>query len=191
MCERRSAASRSLLRSAGTLACTPAIAASQTGTATTVVVRPNTLMKIDDLDFGTIVSGADGRHGDSQCAHRRPHGDRRCDPGRHDTQRAIFQGTGGILLITVSGDTSVTLTRAGGGAPTMTASLVRAASTSGGGIALLGGTLLPSGVQTYYIGGTLNVGANQPAGDYSGTFTLPSIISERWRRGTGVPISAP
>ena len=33
-------------------------------------------------------------------------------------------------------------------------------------------TLLPSGVQTYYVGGTLTVPANQPAGDYSGTFTL-------------------
>ena len=90
---------------------------------------------------------------------------------RHGMQGAIA-GTGGILLITVSGDTSVTLTRTGGGAPAMTASLVRAATTSGGGIALLGGTLLPSGVQTYYVGGTLNVGANQPAGDYSGTFQL-------------------
>jgi hypothetical protein len=76
------------------------------------------------------------------------------------------------LLITVSGSTSVSLTRAGGGAAPMTASLVRAASTSGGGIALLSGTLLPSGVQTYYIGGTLTVPANQPDGDYSGTFTL-------------------
>ena len=37
---------------------------------------------------------------------------------------------------------------------------------------LLGATLLPSGVQTYYIGGTLSVGANQLPGDYSGTFAL-------------------
>lgn len=155
----------------GTLACNPAIAANQAGTATSVVVRPSTLVKVDDLDFGTIASAPTA-------------GTVTVDPvtnARSATggatlvgataQRAMFQGTGGIFLITVSGDTSVTLTRAGGGA-TMTASLVRAASTSGGGIALLGGTLLPSGVQTYYVGGTLNVGANQPAGDYSGTFTL-------------------
>ena len=88
-------------------------------------------------------------------------------------QRAVFQGTGGLLLITVSGDNSVTLTRAGGGG-SMTATLTRAMTTSGGGITLLGSstTLLPSGVQTYYVGGTLTVPANQPAGDYSGTFTL-------------------
>ena len=89
-------------------------------------------------------------------------------------QRAVFQGTGGLLLITVSGSNSATLTRAGGGAPAMTATLTRAMTTSGGGIILLGSsaTLLPSGVQTYYVGGTLSVPANQPAGDYSGTFTL-------------------
>ena len=67
-----------------------------------------------------------------------------------------------------------TLTRAGGGAPALTATLTRAMTTSGGGIILLGSsaTLLPSGVQTYYVGGTLSVPANQPEGDYSGTFTL-------------------
>jgi len=156
---------------AGTLACIPAYAANQTGTATTVIVRPNTLVKVDDLDFGTIASGPTA----GTVSVNAVTGVRSTTGGATAvgtlSQRAIFQGTGGILLITVSGDTSVTLTRAGGGG-TMTASLVRAATTSGGGIALLGGTLLPNGVQTYYVGGTLNVGANQPAGDYSGTFQL-------------------
>ena len=152
--------------------CGPAHAADLGGTANAAVVRPNTLIKTDDLDFGTLISGPTG-------------GTVTINPltnGRgaiggatlvgNDGRRAVFQGTGGIFLITVSGSTSVTLTRIGGGAPAMTASLVRAATTSGGGIALLGATLLPSGVQTYYIGGTLTVPANQPAGDYSGTFTL-------------------
>ena len=156
---------------AGTLACSPAYAASQTGTATSVVVRPNTLVKSDDLDFGTLVAGPTAGTAtiDAVTGIRTTAGG--VTPVGAGTQRAVFQGTGGILLITVSGDTSVTLTRAGGGA-TMTASLVRAATTSGGGIALLGATLLPSGVQTYYIGGTLSVGANQLPGDYSGTFAL-------------------
>ena len=156
---------------AGMLACHPAMAANQPGTATSVVVRPNTLVKVDDLDFGTLAAGtAAGTVTVNAVTGARSTTGGVTTVGA-DSQRAVFQGTGGILLITVSGDTSVTLTRAGGG-PTMTASLVRAATTSGGGIALLGSTLLPSGVQTYYIGGTLNVGANQPAGDYSGTFTL-------------------
>ena len=157
---------------AGTLACTPAFAANQTGTATSVVVRPNTLVKVDDLDFGTIAAGPTAGTVTVNALTGARTATGGATPVGTLAQRAMFQGTGGILLITVSGDTSVTLTRTGGGAPAMTASLVRAATTSGGGIALLGGTLLPSGVQTYYVGGTLNVGANQPAGDYSGTFQL-------------------
>lgn len=147
-------------------------AADMPGTVSATVVRPNTLVKTDDLDFGTIVSGTSG----GTVSVNAVTGARTSTGGAttvgNDARRATFQGTGGILLITVSGSTSVTLTRAGGGAPAMTATLVRAASTSGGGITLLGTTLLPSGVQTYYIGGTLTVPANQPEGDYSGTFTL-------------------
>ncbi len=37
-----------------------ASATETTGTANAAVVRPNTLIKTDDLDFGTIVSGATG-----------------------------------------------------------------------------------------------------------------------------------
>lgn len=152
--------------------CGPAYAADMPGTANAAVVRPNTLIKTDDLDFGTLISGATGGTVTINALTGARTTTGGVTPVGGGTQRAVFQGTGGILLITVSGDTSVTLVRAGGDAPNMTATLVRATSTSGGGIALLGGTLLPSGVQTYYIGGTLTVPANQPAGDYSGTFTL-------------------
>ena len=150
----------------------PAHAADMPGTTTATVVRPNSLVKTDDLDFGTIISGATGGTVSLDAitgARTRTGG---ATLVGNDAQRAQFQGTGGLLLISVSGSTSVTLSRAGGGATPMTATLTRAASTSGGGIALLGTTLLPSGVQTYYIGGTLTVPANQPEGTYSGTFTL-------------------
>lgn len=150
----------------------PAQAADTNVTANAAIVRPNTLIKTDDLDFGTLISGTTGGTVTINAVTGVRNTSGGVTPVGTDSQRAIFQGTGGILLITVSGSTSVTLSRVGGGAPTMTATLVRAASTSGGGIALLGSTLLPSGVQTYYIGGTLTVPANQPEGDYSGTFTL-------------------
>jgi hypothetical protein len=152
--------------------CAPAHAANTNVTVNAAIVRPNTLIKTDDLDFGTLISSPAGGTVSIDAvtgARTRTGGVTLVGTA---AQRAIFQGTGGLLLITVSGSTSVTLTRTGGGAAPMTATLVRAASTSGGGIALLGGTLLPSGVQTYYIGGTLTVPANQPEGDYSGTFTL-------------------
>ena len=150
----------------------PACAADMAGTANAAIVRPNTLIKTDDLDFGTLVGGATGGTVSINAVTGARSTTGGVTPVGAGTQRAVFQGTGGIFLITVSGSTSVSLARAGGGAAPMTATLVRAASTSGGGIALLGATLLPSGVQTYYIGGTLTVPANQPAGDYSGTFTL-------------------
>lgn len=151
---------------------TPVHAADMGGTANAAIVRPNTLIKTDDLDFGTLISGATGGTVTIDPVTDARGATGGATPVGNDGHRATFQGTGGVLLITVSGSTSVTLARAGGGAPAMTASLVRAASTGGGGIALLGSTLLPSGVQTYYIGGTLTVPANQPEGDYSGTFTL-------------------
>lgn len=152
--------------------CATAQAADTNVTVNAAIVRPNTLIKTDDLDFGTLISGPTGGTitVNALTGARTTSGG--VTPVGGGFQRAVFQGTGGIFLITVSGSTSVTLSRAGGGAAPMTASLVRAATTSGGGIALLGSTLLPSGVQTYYIGGTLTVPANQPEGDYSGTFTL-------------------
>ena len=156
---------------AGALAA-PAQAVEQSGTATAAVVRPNTLVKTDDLDFGTLISGAAGTVTiDPVTGTRATSGG--VTPVGGGAQRAIFQGTGGWLLLIVSGSNSVTLTRAGGG-PSMTATLTRAVSTSGGGITLLGpsATLFPSGVQTYYSGGTLTVPPNQPTGDYSGSFTL-------------------
>ena len=157
---------------AATLLPAAALAADTNVTANAAVVRTNTLIKTDDLDFGTLVSGPTGGTvtvNPVTNARTTGGGVMPVGGGAH---RAAFVGTGGRLLIFVSGSTSVTLARAGGGAAPMTASLIRAATTSGGGIALLGATLLPSGVQTYYIGGTLTVPANQPPGDYSGTFTL-------------------
>lgn len=157
---------------ASAMLCASAQAANTSVTTNAAVVRPNTLIKTDDLDFGSLISGPTGG-----TVTVNPVTNARSSGGGvtlvgSNAQRAVFQGTGGIILITVSGSTSVTLARVGGGAPSMNATLVRAASTSGGGIALLGATLLPSGLQTYYIGGTLTVPANQPAGDYRGTFTL-------------------
>lgn len=157
---------------ATTLLPVAAFAADTNATANAAVVQPNTLIKTDDLDFGTLVGGPTGGTVTvNPVTNARTTGGGAVPVGG-GAHRAEFRGTGGRLLIVVSGSTSVTLARAGGGAAPMTASLVRAASTSGGGIALIGTTLLPSGVQTYYIGGTLTVPPSQPPGDYSGTFTL-------------------
>lgn len=157
---------------AGALAGVPAAAAQHQGQAEAVVLRPLSLVKVEDLDFGSIISGPTGGTVTINPVTGARTTTGGVTPAGGLPQRAVFQGTGGFLLLTVSGSTSVTLTRIGGGASPITASLARAVSNGGGGITLLGATLFPSGVQTYYIGGTLNVPANQPPGDYSGTFTL-------------------
>lgn len=158
----------------GAVTSAPACAADMAGTANAVVVRPNTLVKTDDLDFGSLISGSTGGTVTINPTNNVRSATGGVTPVSSGAHRAAFQGTGGILFITVTGSNSVTLTRAGGGAAPMTATLTRAMTTSGGGITLLGPsvTLLPSGVQTYYVGGTLTVPANQPPGDYSGTFQL-------------------
>src|SRR3546814_14574603 len=45
---------------AGAALCPPAHAADLNATANAAVVRPNTLIKTDDLDFGTLLSGPAG-----------------------------------------------------------------------------------------------------------------------------------
>lgn len=159
---------------AGAATSTAAQATNQPGTVNAVVVRPNTLVKTDDLDFGSLIGGTAGGTVTINPVTNARTTTGGVTPAGSGAHRAAFQGTGGILFITVTGSNSVTLTRTGGGAAPMTATLTRAMTTSGGGITLLGPsvTLLPSGVQTYYVGGTLTVPANQPPGDYSGTFQL-------------------
>ena len=99
-----------------------AAAADSNAIANAAVVRPNTLIKTDDLDFGTLVSGPTGGTVTvSPVTNSRTTGGG-VTPVGGGAHRAEFQGTGGRLLIFVSGSTSVTLTRAGGGAAPMTAS---------------------------------------------------------------------
>src|SRR3546814_16070677 len=48
------------IATAGAALCPPAHAADLNATANAAVVRPNTLIKTDDLDFGTLLSGPAG-----------------------------------------------------------------------------------------------------------------------------------
>ena len=156
--------------------CAPANAAEFGGTANAAVVQPLSLVKTDDLDFGTMISGTTGGTvtvNASTNARTTTGGVTTVGGG---AQRATFLGAARIgLIVTITGSNSATLSRAGGGATPMTASLTR---TFGSGLnvvtlPLVGTvTVVATGVQTYYVGGTLTVPANQPDGDYSGTFTL-------------------
>lgn len=154
----------------------PAHAAGTDGISTATIVRPMTLVKTEDLDFGTLISGTTGGTVTIDPSNNARSTSGGVTPFGGGAQRATFQGAASVgLVVTINGSNSSTLTRAGGGAPPMTATLTR---TYGSGInvvtvPLLGTvTVVATGLQTYYVGGTLTVPANQPDGDYSGTFTL-------------------
>ena len=101
---------------AGAMLPAQAAGADSNAIANAAVVRPNTLIKTDDLDFGTLVSGPTGGTVTvNPVTNARTTGGG-VTPVGGGAHRAEFQGTGGRLLIFVSGSTSVTLTRAGGGA---------------------------------------------------------------------------
>jgi hypothetical protein len=80
---------------------------------------------------------------------------------------ATFNVTGEPLAtyaITLPGDSDVTIDDAGAG----DAMAITAFTSSPSGT----GTLSAGGAQTFYVGGTLNVGAAQLAGAYTGTFDV-------------------
>lgn len=162
---------------AGAAAGLPSMAAAQLADADAstraIILRPNTLVKVEDLDFGSMISGpTPGTVTISALTNARSTTGG-ITPVGGGAQRALFQGTGGVVLIIITGSNTATLARVGGGAPAMTASLTRARQTAGGPVALANTAIvLGGGFQTYYVGGTLTVPANQPPGDYVGSFTL-------------------
>ena len=145
----------------------PALAATASLNSEAVIVTPNSLVKTDDLAFGTIVPSATAGTVTIAAATGNRTSTGGATPSGTGFQRAEFVGMAGIgilMNVTLPSGTTTTLNRVGGGA-SMTATL-----------AVEGGTCLRwlpgTGVQTFRVGGTLNVGANQAAGQYVGTFTL-------------------
>lgn len=150
----------------------PVRAADGSGTGHATLLRPLSLVNTDDLQFGSLIAGTTGGTVTINPATNARTATGGVIPVGGGAHRAVFQGAGnGGFLITISGSTTATLARVGGGAPAMTATLTR--NIGGGALPLFGSLALLTGTpQTYYIGGTLTVPANQPGGDYSGTFTL-------------------
>lgn len=133
-------------------------AATATATAKAKILAPLTLTNNTDLDFGTIVSG-----GSASTVVVTTGGAATCGSGLTcigTTSAAGFTlgGTNGAS-VGISGPATVTLNSAGN---SMTASLTYSATTV---------TLNATG-GTFSVGGTLNVGAGQLAGNYSGTFIV-------------------
>lgn len=141
----------------------PALAAGAPASAEAVVVRRLSLVKTEDLDFGTLIPGAV-----PGTATVNPLTGARTVTGGVTAAggtplRAEFVGAGTIGLFTiVTLGASPTLANGTGG------TMATALALDGPALRLLPGT----GVQTFRVGGTLTVGANQAIGDYAGNFVL-------------------
>jgi hypothetical protein len=159
------------------LAAGPPIISSATTTAT--VVRPLTLVKITDLDFGNIIAGTTA----GTVTVSAINGTRTRTGGTilplDVGQPASFAGMGARgqrVSLRVSANT-VTLTRVGG-TQTMTMNTFTINSSPATTLTTTPRNFTiaaPTGVFNFNVGATLNVGANQTAGTYRGQFTVTLI----------------
>lgn len=134
-------------------------AASTTGMAKAKILRQITLTNTSDLQYATVISGATASTVVVSTAGAATCGSGLTCTGTTTAANFNIAGTSGAVVL-VGGDLSVTLNGSLGG--TMTSSLSYSASNV---------TLSATG-GSFQVGGTLSVGANQTAGDYSGTFNV-------------------
>ena len=138
--------------------------ATAAASAHAAIVARATLVKADDLAFGSIIPGnsaGDVKIDEDSCARSGTGGVTLVGSSTHCAQFA-GQATFGFLM-TTSLDNTVTLAGDAGG--TMTATLVL---RGGEGTTLFPGT----GVNLFWVGGTLHVGHYQTPGTYTGSFNL-------------------
>ena len=145
----------------------PAFAGGASGPVGAVAVRPLSLVKTEDLDFGSLIAGTTAGTVtiNANTGARTTTGGVTTAGGT--PKRAEFVGAGrpGRLIIVFLG-ASPALTNGAGG------SMALSLAVQGG----IGLRILPAnGVQTIRVGGTINVGANQQEGNYTSTFTLTVI----------------
>jgi hypothetical protein len=144
-----------------TFGASSANAATATANATAEIVEALTITETDVLEFGTIVPGAA-----ASTVAITPGGVVTCGAGLtcSGTTAAgafLIEGTSGYV-VDISSDASTTLSDGGVNSMSVTGLTVSAATA----------TLDVAGEATFTVGGTLNVGANQVAGVYNGTFTV-------------------
>jgi len=144
----------------------PALAATATADAEAAIVTPGSLVKTEDLVFGQIIPGSTAGTVTIAAATGNRTSTGGATPVNAGFHRAEFVGMAyvGIFTTVTLPSSTATLNRVGGGA-SMTATL---AVEGGTGTRLFPG----NGIQTFRVGGTLAVGANQAVGQYVGTFTL-------------------
>ena len=134
--------------------------ASQSGTGRANVLQQITATNTADLDFGTIVAGTSASTVTVSGANVRTCGSGLTCTGTV-TAPAWLVTTSPLRQLYWNGTPTVTVTNGGGN--TMTVNLLNLNSVH---------NMPASGSDTIRIGAILNIGANQPDGDYSGVFTI-------------------
>ncbi|MDB5715245.1 MAG: hypothetical protein JWO15_2642 [Sphingomonadales bacterium] len=144
-----------------------AMATTATATATVVTIRPMTLVKTSDLDFGSLIPSASAGTvviDPTNNARTTTTGGVSAAGGAPSAAR--FTGTGILNLAAfITLPTSITLTN--GTANTMTVSNI---TTNGGTTRLFIGAAID-----VRVGGTLGVAANQAVGNYVGQFNVTVV----------------
>ncbi len=143
---------------------TGAFAATQTGTATVEIVTPVQLSAVTNLNLGLVAAtAAGGTVTVATSANAQNCSGVTCLGG---SSRGSFQVTnaaaGAVIALSIS-DPSIVLSDGPGGGADMPLNLTMSASSI---------TFSASALQTVYVGGTLNVGAAQVNGTYTGTFQV-------------------
>lgn len=144
--------------------------ASVTANATATIVNSISIEKIDDLKFGKIIAASTAGQVQIQT-----NGSRTVAVGNvvlfdqgSDHQAAAFKTIGSPnATYYLSFPEEVSLTGPAESDPMTIEGFVHSAT----------GTLSGSGEETFNVGATLNVGANQAAGEYAGTFSVTAAYN--------------
>jgi Mat/Ecp fimbriae major subunit len=144
---------------AAALVSTGAQAATEIADARVEIIAPVTLLQTAQLDFGIVAPGA----GAGTVTMGTGSGTPTCSAGL----TCVGGGSRGTFDLTAAAGYSVditvdTSTSLSNGAQSMTLTLAPGAAT----------IIANGGTQTFYVGGSLAVGANQAAGTYVGTYDV-------------------
>jgi hypothetical protein len=153
-------------------------AASRAAKADATIVTPLSLIKDDDLEFGSILASVTaGTLVVPPSGLRTATGGVILAPGVYFPSRFAGYGKSGQSVQISLGSNSITLSRVGGGA-TMTVDTFVIGSTptailsTNPQVFTIGSA---NGIFNFPVGATLRVGANQAAGSYAGTFTMTLV----------------
>ena len=145
-------------------------AGTTTSSANSTILVPLTIVKNIDMNFGSLVAGTTGGTAvlSANTGVVTSTGSVVVVPSA-TTYAQFALDAKGAVLVTINWNPTITLTRSGG----LQTMIVNPTSYATNATIINGVNYIPAnGILTINLGGTLNVGANQTPGSYSGTVTM-------------------